>query len=39
MVEAKEIIGSYINHYNKERIHSSLNYRTPEEFAKECLCV
>ncbi len=39
LVEAKEVISNYINHYNKERVHSSLNYKTHEEFAKECLCV
>jgi len=39
LIEAKEVISNYINNYNKERIHSSLNYRTAEEFAKECLCV
>ncbi len=32
--EAKEIIENYINFYNKERPHSSLNYKTPIEFER-----
>ncbi len=32
--EAKEVIGNYINFYNSERPHSSLNYKTPIEFER-----
>ncbi len=32
--EAKEVIENYINFYNKERPHSSLNYKTPIEFER-----
>ncbi len=32
--KAKQIIGNYINFYNRERPHSSLNYKTPIEFEK-----
>jgi putative transposase len=32
--EAKEVIENYINFYNNERPHSSLNYRTPIEFER-----
>ena len=32
--EAKEVIQNYINFYNRERPHSSLNYRTPIEFER-----
>lgn len=40
LAEAKEVISNYINNYNKERIHSSLNYRTPEEFLKRMfICI
>lgn len=31
--EARSAIEAYINYYNKERIHSSLGYRTPNEVA------
>jgi len=29
--EAREAIEKYVNHYNNERIHASLGYRTPSE--------
>lgn len=29
--EARENIGAYINFYNNERLHQSLNYQTPKE--------
>jgi len=32
--EARRIIEEWRMHYNKERPHSALGYRTPEEFAK-----
>ena len=32
--EAKKVIENYINFYNNERPHSSLNYRTPIEFKR-----
>jgi len=31
--EAQEAVDSYIQFYNQERIHSSLGYQTPNEFA------
>lgn len=31
VVEAREGIGSYLSFYNRERLHQSLGYRTPEE--------
>lgn len=31
--EALEAIEDYVKFYNEERVHSSLNYRTPKEFA------
>lgn len=30
--EAENIIGNYVLGYNTKRIHSSINYRTPQEF-------
>ena len=30
--EAQEAIAAYVRYYNAERIHSSLGYRTPNEF-------
>ena len=32
--EAYELTVEFINHYNKERIHGSLENKTPEEFGK-----
>jgi transposase InsO family protein len=32
----RRAIGSYIDLYNTQRLHSSLNYRTPVEFAVLC---
>lgn len=32
--EAFESLGIYMNYYNTERLHQSLNYRTPEEVFK-----
>lgn len=31
VLEAKESIGTYINFYNYDRKHQSLNYKTPAE--------
>lgn len=31
--EASAAIEAYVNYYNKERIHSAIGYRTPDEFA------
>jgi putative transposase len=31
--EARAAIESYVNYYNRERIHSALGYRTPSEVA------
>ncbi len=31
--EARAAVEEYIRYYNEERLHSSLGYRTPEEFA------
>jgi len=36
LLEAKVLIEEYRNHYNGERPHSALGYRTPEEFAASC---
>jgi putative transposase len=33
ITEAREAVGDYIRYYNSERIHSALNYRTPDEAA------
>ena len=35
LLEAKERIAAWRREYNEERPHSSLGYRTPEEFARE----
>jgi len=37
MNEAKQKIEAWRKEYNRERPHSSLGYRTPEEFAREAL--
>jgi transposase InsO family protein len=34
--EAKVLVEEYRNHYNGERPHSALGYRTPAEFAATC---
>ena len=31
--EAHEAIENYVKYYNEERMHSSINYRTPKQFA------
>jgi len=31
VVDAKDRLGSYLNFYNNERLHQSLNYQTPRE--------
>ena len=31
--EARAAIEAYVNYYNRERIHSALGYRTPNEMA------
>jgi putative transposase len=36
LLEAKVLIEEYRNHYNRERPHSALGYRTPAEFAAAC---
>ena len=36
LLEAKVLVEEYRNHYNRERPHSSLEYRTPAEFAASC---
>jgi putative transposase len=36
LLEAKILIKEYRNHYNRERPHSALGYRTPAEFAASC---
>jgi putative transposase len=33
LADAREKIGTWRNEYNSERPHSSLGYRTPNEFA------
>jgi putative transposase len=33
LLEARVLIEEYRNHYNQERPHSALGYRTPAEFA------
>ncbi len=33
--DARQIIEQWRQHYNQERPHSALGYRTPEEFAAE----
>ena len=33
--EARKIIGEWRTHYNEERPHSALDYKTPKEFAEE----
>ena len=36
LLEAKILVEGYRNHYNRERPHSALDYRTPTEFAALC---
>jgi transposase InsO family protein len=36
VLEAKVLVGEYRAHYNCERPHSALGYRTPAEFAASC---
>ncbi len=36
MLEAKVLVEEYRRHYNHERPHSALGYRTPAEFAALC---
>ena len=36
LLEAKILVEEYRNHYNQERPHSALGYRTPAEFAASC---
>lgn len=36
LLEAKVLVEEYRRHYNHERPHSALGYRTPAEFALSC---
>ncbi len=36
LLEAKVLVEEYRNHYNCERPHSALGYRTPAELAASC---
>jgi putative transposase len=36
VLEARVVSGDWQRQYNRERPHSSLGYRTPEEFAESC---
>ena len=36
MAEAKELARRWKEHYNHKRLHSSLGYKTPAEFARRC---
>jgi putative transposase len=36
LLEAKVLVEGYRNHYNRERPHSALGYRTPAEFTASC---
>ncbi len=36
LLEAKVLVEEYRSHYNHERPHSALGYRTPAEFAALC---
>lgn len=36
LLEAKVLVEGYRNHYNRERPHSALGYRTPAQFASSC---
>lgn len=36
LLEAKVLVEEYRQHYNRERPHSALGYRTPIEFAAAC---
>jgi putative transposase len=36
LLEVKVLVEEYRNHYNGERPHSALGYRTPAEFAASC---
>jgi len=36
LLEAKVLVEGYRSHYNRERPHSALGYRTPTEFAASC---
>lgn len=36
VLEARVVSGDWQRQYNRERPHSSLGYRTPEEFARGC---
>lgn len=36
MTEAKELARRWKEHYNHKRLHSSLGYKTPAEFARRC---
>jgi putative transposase len=36
LMEAKVLVEEYRSHYNRERPHSALDYRTPAEFAALC---
>ena len=36
LLEAKVLVEGYRNHYNQERPHSALGYRSPAESAASC---
>ncbi len=36
LLEAKVLVEEYRSYYNRQRPHSALGYRTPEEFAASC---
>jgi transposase InsO family protein len=36
LLQAKVLVEEYRNHYNGERPHSALGYRTPTEVAASC---
>ncbi|NJL70861.1 MAG: transposase, partial [Candidatus Competibacteraceae bacterium] len=36
MTEARELARRWKEHYNHKRLHSSLGYKTPAEFARRC---
>ena len=37
MEELQEVLKRYYDFYNKERIHSSIKYKSPEDYLREYL--